>query len=53
MEKEAYCRWHDKPLIKVAEHEQEWCYEKGMQCEDCDNLVIANSGKEEQEGMLR
>ena len=47
MKKEAYCRWHDKPLREVSENEQEQCYENGMDCTCCDNLVTDNSGMEE------
>lgn len=47
MKKEAYCRWHEKPLREVAEHEQEQCYKNGMYCDGCDNLVVENSGTEE------
>ena len=31
----AYCNWHGKELVNVAEHEQEQCWEQGRKCEDC------------------
>ncbi len=49
MRKEAYCRWYDKTLKDVAEHEQEQCYMNGKQCMDCDDLISANIGIEENE----
>lgn len=49
MKKEAYCRWHDKTLRSVAEHEQEMCWMSGRQCMDCDDLISADSGIGENE----
>lgn len=34
----AYCRWYEKRLEDVAEHEQEQCYENGQDCMNCPEL---------------
>ena len=44
MEREAFCRWYDKPLRDVAEHEQEAC---AYGCVECGFLTA--SGCTEQE----
>lgn len=38
--REAYCRWHNKLLRDVAEHEQEEC---GGNCSDCEDMVPGKS----------
>lgn len=45
MKKEAYCRWYDKKLEDVAEHEQEQCKENGQCCTDCTDLISKEYGK--------
>ena len=34
--KEAFCKWHNKPLKEVEEHKQEQCSEAGMNCATCE-----------------
>ena len=46
--KEAYCRWYEKPMRELAEHEQEQCAENGQKCEDCPDLILQE--KERQAG---
>jgi len=38
--KEAYCRWHQKTMRELTEHEQENCETYGMKCEDCQDLIM-------------
>lgn len=42
-----YCRWYDKDLRDVTEHEQEECEKNGQDCRDCPEL---KAKKEEQRG---
>ena len=35
-----YCRWWNKNLEDVTEHEQERCEENGQDCGECPDLVI-------------
>ena len=35
-----YCRWWDKDLRDVTEHEQQCCEEDGQDCCDCPDLEI-------------
>ena len=41
-----YCRWYDKELRDVAEHEQEHCSENGQDCTDCQYLEVKECGGE-------
>lgn len=36
--KKAYCRWWNKFLEDVAEHEQDECHKTEMECETCGNM---------------
>lgn len=36
----AYCRWYEKRLEDVAEHEQEQCNENGQNCMECPDLIV-------------
>lgn len=38
MKNEAFCKWWDKPLTDVTEHEQEKCEKNGLFCTECPNL---------------
>lgn len=44
---EAYCRWHDKFLRDVAEQEQDSCYEKNMNCDDCPDRIWKENTSED------
>lgn len=35
----AYCRWYDKYLADVLDHEWFVCHEDGLCCDDCPDLV--------------
>lgn len=35
---EAYCRWYEKGLRDIAEHEQEQCDKNKQKCDGCPNL---------------
>lgn len=37
---EVYCKWYDKQLEDVTEHEQEQCKENGQDCEECPDKII-------------
>ena len=39
-----YCRWYDKDIERLAEHEQEECEKIGLDCDDCPNLKIKSEG---------
>lgn len=43
----AYCRWYDKKLEDVAEHEQEHCEEYGRHCTDCTDLTSKEYDEED------
>lgn len=43
----AYCRWYEKPMQELAEHEQEQCEENGQRCENCPDLIL----RQEDEGV--
>ena len=47
MKKEAFCRWHDKPLRDVTEVQQEQCEENGQQCDGCPNLILRKKEQRE------
>ena len=34
-----FCRWFNKELEKLTEHEQERCAENGQYCLDCPDLI--------------
>lgn len=34
-----YCRWYDKKLADVLDHEWFACYEDGLCCDDCPDLI--------------
>lgn len=36
----AFCRWYEKNMEKLTEHEQEQCKENGQDCCECPDLVI-------------
>ena len=43
-----YCRWYEKDLRDVSEHEQEKCYaDAGLECERCQELVIGDEDETE------
>lgn len=42
----AYCRWYEKNMQDVTEHEQQQCEENGQDCDGCPDLV-ASKDKEE------
>lgn len=35
----AFCKWHNKRLEDVAEHEQEQCWEQKWDCMECPYLT--------------
>lgn len=40
MSKEAYCLWHDKFLVDVAEYEAEGCSEYCLNCDECESFAF-------------
>ena len=44
----AYCRWYDKEMRDVTEHEQEQCAENGQDCSNCPDVVLKNADNEEE-----
>ena len=34
-----YCRWYEKKMEDLAEHEQERCYQDGQECFECPCLI--------------
>lgn len=45
-----FCRWYDKSMENLAEHEQEQCERNGCCCSECPDLVITGEEKEYLEG---
>lgn len=43
----AYCRWHNKKMEDVTEHEQEQCEESGQNCKGCPDLTLKECDEEE------
>ena len=41
----AFCRWYEKDMEKLTEHEQEYCKENGQDCCKCSDLVIKEQKK--------
>lgn len=35
----AFCRWHEKEMRDLTEHEQQQCEESGQHCDQCPDLV--------------
>ena len=48
MIQEAYCRWYEKAMKNLTEHEQEQCAENGQQCDGCPDLILKETGKGEE-----
>ena len=46
---EAYCRWYEKPMRELAEHEQEQCTENGQQCDKCPDLILKELERREED----
>lgn len=44
-----FCRWYDKDMEDVTEHEQERCWEKGQYCFECCDFVR----KEQEKGEIQ
>ena len=38
----AFCRWYEKDMKDLSEHEQEQCAENGQDCKECPDLIIKN-----------
>lgn len=36
----AFCRWYEKDMKDLSEHEQEQCAENGQDCSECPDLII-------------
>lgn len=36
----AFCRWYEKDVKDLSEHEQEQCAENGQDCCECPDLII-------------
>ena len=36
----AFCRWYEKDMKDLSEHEQEQCAENGQDCKECPDLII-------------
>lgn len=35
-----FCRWYEKDMEDITEHEQEQCEENGQDCRECPDLMI-------------
>lgn len=44
----AFCRWYEKDMEKLTEHEQQQCEENGQNCCECPDLIVKDK-KEESE----
>lgn len=44
----AYCRWYEKDMENLSEHEQQQCEENGQNCCKCPDLIVKDK-KEESE----
>ena len=44
----AYCRWYEKDMENLSEHEQQQCEENGQNCCRCPDLIVKDK-KEESE----
>ena len=47
----AFCRWYEKDMENLTEHEQEQCAQNGQNCFECRDLVV--KGPEETQGSSR
>ena len=36
----SFCRWYEKDMEDITEHEQEQCEENGQDCRECPDLMI-------------
>lgn len=45
---EAYCRWYEKTMKSLTEHEQEQCAENGQLCDGCPDLILKETGEGEE-----
>lgn len=36
----AYCRWYEKEMRDVTEHERQQCEENGQDCNECPDLCV-------------
>ena len=43
-----YCRWYEKDMENLSEHEQQQCEENGQNCCKCPDLIVKDK-KEESE----
>lgn len=44
----AFCRWYEKDMENLSEHEQQQCEENGQNCCKCPDLIVKDK-KEESE----
>lgn len=44
----AFCRWYEKDMKNLTEHEQEQCKENGQNCFDCPDLAEKRNEEESQ-----
>lgn len=42
----AFCRWYEKDMKDLSEHEQEQCKENGQDCSECTDLIIKDKEEE-------
>ena len=47
-ERGAFCKWWDKPMNQVSEHESERCGEENWNCQECP--YFGEIGKDEGHG---
>lgn len=42
----AYCRWYEKDMENLSEHEQQQCEENGQNCCKCPDLIVKDKKEE-------
>lgn len=41
----AFCRWYEKDMENLSEHEQELCKASGCDCCECTDLIVKDSSR--------
>lgn len=44
-----FCEWYGKNIKDVSEHEQQQCEEMGLECFECQDLVVREQDRKERE----
>ncbi len=50
MKKESYCRWHEKYMRELTEHEQGQCEKYDWDCRECPYMIGRERKEHDTEG---